>query len=124
MPRKLLPALALAAPLALAGCVYVPPVIQGNFLGQDKLQKLEVGMTRSQVAYLFGKPALNEPFYPHTWYYVYYYKPNTNDKEYVYRLTVHFKNGKVARFTTSKPISSSPGSTASTPKTPAPVPAT
>lgn len=106
MLRRLLPACVLLA--AFAGCVYVPPVAQGNVLKQDDLKQLKVGMTPDQVRYLFGKPALANPFETNVWRYVYYYKPNAGSKAKIYRLTVYFENGKVARFTTSAPISAAP----------------
>ncbi|MGH8161470.1 MAG: outer membrane protein assembly factor BamE [Gammaproteobacteria bacterium] len=109
--RRLFPALlAGAAVAAFAGCVYVPPVTQGNYLQYTKLQQLEVGMTPKQVQYLFGEPMLANPFYPDTWHYVYYYKAGAHSKRYIYRLTVNFDHGKVASFNTSLPTSKAPGS--------------
>ncbi len=106
--RLTIPAILLLTALA-AGCVYVPPVTQGNYLKQSDLKQLKVGMTTQQVEYLFGKPALPNPFEQNTWHYVYYYKPGAHRPAHVYRLTVYFKNGKVVRFTTSKPIDRAPG---------------
>lgn len=106
MPSRLLAATILLA--ALAGCVYVPPVAQGNFLKQDDLKQLKVGMTPEQVRYLFGKPTLANPFEENIWRYVYYYKPRAGSKAAIYRLTVYFKDGKVASFTTSAPIGDAP----------------
>lgn len=106
MLRRLAPACLLL--FALAGCVYVPPVAQGNFLKQDDLKQLKVGMTPAQVRYLFGKPTLANPFESNVWRYVYYYKPSAHSKAKVYRLTVYFKDGKVARYTTSAPVSDAP----------------
>ncbi|MGH8273375.1 MAG: outer membrane protein assembly factor BamE [Gammaproteobacteria bacterium] len=122
MRYRFLACLAGAALLASAGCVYVPPVTQGNLLVHDDLTQLKVGMTRKQVLFLFGEPMLANPFYPHTWHYVYYYKPGARSKKHIYRLTVNFRNGKVANFATSKPISESPGAAAENGKaTPQPV---
>ena len=48
--RFSLPATLLAGALILAaGCVYVPPVTQGNYLKQSDLKQLKVGMTTKQV---------------------------------------------------------------------------
>lgn len=102
------PLLLAASLFALAGCVYVPPVAQGNYLKVDELKQLKVGMTPQQVEYLFGQPTLADPFYPDTWHYVYYWKPNARARPRIYRLTVQFKDGKVASFTTSAPISQAP----------------
>ncbi|MDN5865614.1 MAG: outer membrane protein assembly factor BamE [Gammaproteobacteria bacterium] len=127
MPRRIFPAIAATAIIALAGCVYVPPVTQGNYLSYEDLQQLKVGMTPTQVVYLFGKPMLDDPFYPDTWHYVYYYKRGAGAKEYLYRLTVQFEDGKVASFDTSEPLAEAPGAPrpgSKTPATPAPPPAT
>ncbi|HYW76834.1 MAG TPA: outer membrane protein assembly factor BamE [Gammaproteobacteria bacterium] len=105
--RLTAPAVLLLTALA-AGCVYVPPVTQGNYLKQSDLKQLKVGMTTKQVEYLFGKPALPDPFEKNVWRYVYYDKPGARSPASVYRLTVYFKNGKVTRFTTSKPIDKAP----------------
>lgn len=109
MRLRFLPSATLALTLALAaGCVYVPPVTQGNYLKQSDLKQLKVGMTTKQVRYLFGKPTLPNPFETGIWRYVYYYKPGARSPEHIYRLTVYFDNGKVQRFTTSKPIDKAP----------------
>lgn len=88
---------------ALAACVYVPPVTQGNFFKAKQLNQLKVGMTPKQVRYLFGTPMLADPFYPHRWDYVFYEKVE-GSKRRMYHLTVYFKNHKVSRFSTSGPI--------------------
>lgn len=105
--RLLAPAAILLAAVA-AGCVYVPPDMQGNYLKQSALKKLKVGMTTDQVRYLFGKPMLPDPFEKDIWRYVYYYKAGARSPTHLYRLTVYFKNGKVSRFATSQPISEAP----------------
>ncbi len=115
--------LAGAALLAFAGCVYVPPVIQGNYLKADDLAKLRVGMTTKQVSFLFGSPMLADPFYPDTWHYVYYYKSGARAKPFIYRLTVQFKDDKVASFETSQPITQAPGAQTKARKTATPSPA-
>jgi len=107
MPIRLLTACVLAATLA-AGCVYVPPVAQGNYIKQSELKQLKVGMTPKQVRYLFGTPTLANPFESQVWRYVYYYKAGAHAKRKLYRLTVYFKNGKVARFKTSAPVDQAP----------------
>ena len=105
--RLITPVLLLLTAVA-AGCVYVPPVTQGNYLKQSDLKQLKVGMTTKQVEYLFGKPALPNPFEQNVWRYVYYYKPNAHRPAHLYHLTVYFENGKVKRYTTSKPVDQAP----------------
>lgn len=108
--RLILPVAALAVSLTLAaGCVYEPPVTQGNYLKKSDLEQLKVGMTPQQVRYLFGQPMLPDPFESNVWRYVYYYKAGAQNPVHIYRLTVYFSDGKVKRFTTSKPIDQAPG---------------
>lgn len=124
MLRRLLIITALTSVVAFAGCVYVPPVTQGNYLKYSDLQQLKVGMTRDQVKFLFGPPQLANPFYPESWHYVYYFKRNAQSKQHIYRLTVNFAHGKVANFQTSAPISEAPDAPNTASRTPAPPPAT
>lgn len=109
---------------AFAGCVYVPPVTQGNYLKRDDLAQLKVGMTHKQVRFLFGTPMLSDPFYPDTWHYVYYFKRGAHAKPFIYRLTVQFKDDKVVSFNTSAPITAAPGTHTESKTTPAPPPST
>ncbi|MFI4956465.1 MAG: outer membrane protein assembly factor BamE [Gammaproteobacteria bacterium] len=90
--------------LALVGCqnyipfVYQPPIQQGNLLEEDKVDQLEVGMTREQVDFLLGAPISHNTFADDRYDYVYYYKEKY--KEPVHKkLTVYFsKEGKVTKF--------------------------
>lgn len=62
--------------LLLAGCnvVYKLPTRQGNVIEQDKLDRIEVGMTRSQVRFLLGTPLAASPFTDERWDYLGYYR--------------------------------------------------
>lgn len=46
---------------------------QGNRIDQDKLEQLQVGMTRRQVEFLLGKPAIDSPFHADQAHYIYYF---------------------------------------------------
>ena len=66
------------AMLVTAGCSYsnIPfayevPVQQGNIITEDMIAELEPGMSRSQVEFVLGKPAINDPFRNNRWDYVY-----------------------------------------------------
>src|SRR5262249_39096617 len=65
---------AVAAVLALQGCVYRMNIQQGNFLEPRALEQLQVGMTRSQVRYLLGTPMVPDAFDKDRWDYLYYLK--------------------------------------------------
>lgn len=48
---------------------------QGNQIDAEKLEQLKLGMTRSQVEFLLGSPAIEDPYHPQTASYVdYVYK--------------------------------------------------
>jgi len=71
MTRYLL--IALMAVLILnTGCklIYKQNVQQGNAHEQEDLDQLELGMTKKQVAYLLGTPAVHDPFHQDRWDYI------------------------------------------------------
>jgi outer membrane protein assembly factor BamE len=61
----------LSAVVVLGGCIYRPNIQQGNLLSTEDVDKVTVGMTRSQVRYLLGTPMVSDPFAPQRWDYVY-----------------------------------------------------
>ena len=61
----------LSAAVVLGGCIYRPNIQQGNLLSAEEVDKVTVGMTRSQVRYLLGTPMVSDPFAPQRWDYVY-----------------------------------------------------
>jgi len=65
--------LALLAVLTLnTGCklIYKQNVQQGNAIEQEDLDQVELGMTKKQVAYLLGTPAVSDPFHKDRWDYI------------------------------------------------------
>jgi outer membrane protein assembly factor BamE (lipoprotein component of BamABCDE complex) len=54
------------------GCklIYKQNVQQGNAHEQEDLDQLEMGMTKKQVAYLLGTPAIQDPFHQDRWDYI------------------------------------------------------
>jgi outer membrane protein assembly factor BamE len=69
----------LLATLSIAGCswlndmpfVYKPDIQQGNVLEQEAVDKLQPGMSKTQVRYIMGTPALTDVFHENRWDYVY-----------------------------------------------------
>ncbi len=59
-----------AACVLLAGCVYKVRVYQGWITDPGDIEKVEMGMTRDQVAYLLGTPTVRDPFHADRWDYV------------------------------------------------------
>lgn len=71
MTRNLL--IALMTTLILSGgckVIYKQNVQQGNAHEQEDLDQLELGMTKKQVAYLLGTPAIHDPFHRDRWDYI------------------------------------------------------
>ncbi|MGA9573727.1 MAG: outer membrane protein assembly factor BamE [Lysobacterales bacterium] len=65
--------LALIAVLTLnTGCniIYKQNVQQGNAIEQEDLDQIHLGMTKKQVAYLLGTPAVQDPFHKDLWDYI------------------------------------------------------
>jgi outer membrane protein assembly factor BamE (lipoprotein component of BamABCDE complex) len=65
--------IALLAVLTLnTGCklIYKQNVQQGNAIEQEDLDQVELGMTKKQVAYLLGTPAIHDPFHQDRWDYI------------------------------------------------------
>ena len=62
--------LAVAACAVLANCIYKVRVYQGSIVDPGDVEKVEVGMTREQVAYVLGTPTVSDPFQADRWDYV------------------------------------------------------
>ena len=65
--------IALIAVLTLnTGCklIYKQNVQQGNAHAQEDLDQIQLGMTKKQVAYLLGTPAVVDPFHHDRWDYI------------------------------------------------------
>ena len=60
-----------SSPLAELPFVYKMTVQQGNIITEEMIDRLEPGMTRNQVRYLLGTPALTDIFHTDRWYYTY-----------------------------------------------------
>jgi outer membrane protein assembly factor BamE len=107
---RLRPLLAAATLLALAGCEsvrsftptfiqpYRPDVQQGNVVTKEMVEQLREGMTRDQVRFLLGTPLLTSVFHQDRWDYVYYLQRGKGDEKQLRRLTVLFKNDRLAKF--------------------------
>ena len=76
--------------VAFSGCVYRMDIPQGNRIDPALIERLEIGMTRNQVMFLLGSPAVLDPHRPDQWHYVYYLKKGTDQKYESRRMTLHF----------------------------------
>lgn len=87
-----------------AGCAYRITIQQGNFLEEETVDQVEVGMTREQVQYLLGTPMVKDPFHADRWDYLYYVIYGRRRRVVQAHFIVNFANERVAsveRFTDS-----------------------
>lgn len=73
---------------SLSGCsylydtfVYQIDVTQGNYIDEEKISQIELGMTQEQVIFILGSPMLIDQFDSSKWYYVRYIKPGGEDAQ-------------------------------------------
>ncbi|GAB3737299.1 outer membrane protein assembly factor BamE [Silanimonas algicola] len=95
--RRILIALAVAAPLLLSGCLYRQPIFQGNLLEQKSVEQLAAGMSKRQVFALLGSPSVADPFRQNRWDYVSSERRGHADAV-VKVFTVHFEGDSVTRW--------------------------
>jgi outer membrane protein assembly factor BamE len=106
--------------LALGACVHKIDVQQGNYVTQDLVDKLGVGMTKAEVKQLLGTPLLADPFHANRWDYYFSNVVGRRSAERA-RLSVFFENDKVVSFTgEGRPAGSSPARSPT--ETPRPTP--
>ncbi|MBT8081761.1 MAG: outer membrane protein assembly factor BamE [Gammaproteobacteria bacterium] len=89
-------ALATIVLVVTSGCVYRASIAQGNFLEEQDLEQLEIGMTRNQVRFLLGTPMVGDPFHRDRWDYVYYIKVGRDATVGKRWLTVMFSDDVVS----------------------------
>ncbi|MYM33686.1 outer membrane protein assembly factor BamE [Duganella sp. FT50W] len=77
---------------------YRPDIQQGNFVSEEMLSQLKVGMTQDQVRFIFGTALLTDPFHANRWDYAFRLVKG-NGEITTSRVIVFFdKDGKVARW--------------------------
>ena len=91
----------------LAGCTYVPTIPgvtpykmeiqQGNYVTQDMVSKLKVGMTREQVRFVLGTPLITDIFRTDRWDYVYRRTAEGGLASEQRRIAVYFEDAKLVR---------------------------
>ena len=91
MNLRLIPIVTLlAAIVTSSACIYRVDVPQGNRIDAETVQKLEVGMTRRQVEFLLGHPAIKDPYHADQWNYIYYLKNGDTGRVDKRVMTLHF----------------------------------
>ena len=106
--RPRIATLALMVAALLPACRGVPeipgitpyriPIQQGNFLSQEMVSQLKVGMTREQVRFVLGTPLVTDIFHADRWDYV-FHREVKGAKPEQRRLTVFFAEDRLARVT-------------------------
>ena len=99
-----LTALLAIALLALGGCNYAPKVnpyrmelLQGNYVTQDMVSKLQPGMTRDQVKFILGTPLLVDTFRDNRWDYIFLRQAENSRATERRHLSVFFEDDKLKR---------------------------
>lgn len=87
--------------LLISGCsipkIYQVVISQGNLVDQEMLDKLEVGMTESQVKFVMGTPLISDTFYPNRW--DYFTSVTQGDKTYTnQKITLFFEENKLIKW--------------------------
>jgi outer membrane protein assembly factor BamE len=77
--------------------VYKIDVNQGNYLSQDMVDRLQVGMSRQQVRATLGTPLVTSAFRDSRWDYVYEFTRQGKVREHR-QFTVYFADEKLSRW--------------------------
>ncbi len=97
--------------LLLSACHFSWPrvsqvaVQQGNVITQEMVDRLKVGMTRRQVAFVMGEPVLRDPFNPDRWDYVYSLQVGSVVYQKI-RMSLFFDNDVMTSFSGDVPQTS------------------
>lgn len=93
-----------ALTITLTGCAsdkwgfpYRASVQQGNWITQEQVALLQVGMTREQVRFALGSPTLTSVLHANRWDYPYYFKPGYGAAQ-ERKFTVWFENDRLTRW--------------------------
>ena len=93
----------LAVAIAVSGCIYRPDIQQGNELTDAMIASLTMGMSKDEVADVFGRPLVTDPFNRDRWDYYYFHKDGETGAITERALSITFVNNKVTEFTSTVP---------------------
>jgi len=65
---------------------------QGNRIDASLVEQLEIGMSRKQVKFLLGTPAIVDLYRPDQWHYIYFLKTGDDGEIEQKRMTLTFSN--------------------------------
>lgn len=69
---------------------------QGNVIERDNLEKLQLGMSRTEVTQIIGHPMISDPFHAERWDYLYRYIPGRGEAQQS-RVTLFFEANKLIK---------------------------
>lgn len=94
----------LVAALLVAACnpltvfsVYRMEIQQGNYISQEAVSQLKMGMTRDQVRFVLGTPLVTDIFHEDRWDYIYRRQRSNSRQVEERRLSVFFTGDKLVR---------------------------
>ncbi len=100
MYKKLQLTLLLLVAMLMVGCSGIIPdayridIPQGNLITQEKVEAVEIGMSRQQVQHILGSPLLADTFNQKRW--DYFYSVDSQEGTTIHHhITVVFDNGSV-----------------------------
>lgn len=76
-------------------------VLQGNEIKREALNKIQIGMKKSEITSIIGNPTLKDPFHANRWDYIYRYVPGRREAEQS-RLTLYFDGDSLIRIDDSE----------------------
>ena len=80
---------------------YTISIEQGQLINEEKMDRVDTGLSKDQILYLLGKPSTTNPFLSDQWNYLYF--NNSNQKE-IKKLVIYFKNEKVYKILVNNKI--------------------
>ena len=122
-------AILLFACLTLPGCgyiVYKMDVQQGNYVTQDVIARVKVGMTKAEVRQILGTPLVADVFHANRWDYYFSSAKNGRNRDRTL-LSIFFESDKVSSIQGKgqppAPAAPTTAPAAATPAAPQPPPA-
>ncbi|MBI5450043.1 MAG: outer membrane protein assembly factor BamE [Gammaproteobacteria bacterium] len=104
--KKILILILAVGTLLQGGCaIHTPEIQQGNIIDDKAVATLRPGMTRSQVRFVLGNPALKDPFHANRWDYIYTLDTGIKGQPPQRRhLAVFFTADTLERFVSDPPL--------------------
>jgi outer membrane protein assembly factor BamE len=76
---------------------YRMEIQQGNFVSQDMVSQLKLGMSKDQVRFVLGTPLITDSFHSNRWDYVFRRQRSGSKELEHYKLAVFFEDSKLTR---------------------------